>query len=177
MKKNLFAILAVLMVASLVLGACTKPETPPADDTVKTFKVGLVTDVGVVDDKNFNQATWEGVLAAQKELNFDAKYIETKDAKDYDANIQLFVDEGFNVIVTVGFALGEATINAAKANPGIAFIGVDQFQGEEVPGVAGLVFDEALSGVLAGVLAAELTESNTIAAVLGTDLVPPVKAK
>ncbi len=174
MKKNLFAILAVLMVASLVLGACTKPETPPADDTVKTFKVGLVTDVGVVDDKNFNQATWEGVLAAQKELNFDAKYIETKDAKDYDANIQLFVDEGFNVIVTVGFALGEATINAAKANPGIAFIGVDQFQGEEVPGVAGLVFEEALSGVLAGVLAANLTESNTVAAVLGTDLVPPV---
>ncbi|HPL81338.1 MAG TPA: BMP family ABC transporter substrate-binding protein, partial [Anaerolineaceae bacterium] len=89
-------------------------------------------------------------------------------------NIQLFIDEGYDVIVTVGFALGEATVNAAKANPGIAFIGVDQFQGEEVPGVAGLVFDEALSGVLAGVLAAELTESNTIAAVLGTDLVPVV---
>ena len=60
MKKNLFAILALLMVASLVLGACATKET------AKTFKVGLVTDVGVVDDKNFNQATWEGVLAAQR---------------------------------------------------------------------------------------------------------------
>jgi len=189
MKKRLYSILAILLVAGLLLGACTpkepvaepvveqpveQPVEKPVEEPAKTFKVGLVTDVGVVDDKNFNQATWEGVVAAQEELGFEAKYIETKDAKDYDANIQLFVDEGFDVIVTVGFALGEATINAAKANPGVAFIGVDQFQGEEVPGVAGLVFEEALSGVLAGVLAANLTESNTVAAVLGTDLVPPV---
>lgn len=182
MKKRLLSILAILLVAGLVLGACT-PKTPVVDEApegadvdqpTETFKVGLVTDVGVVDDKNFNQATWEGVLAAQEELGFEAKYIETKDAKDYEANIQLFVDEGFDVIVTVGFALGEATIEAAKANPEIAFIGVDQSQAEVVPGVAGLIFDEALSGVLAGVLAANLTETKTIAAVLGTDLVPPV---
>ena len=177
MKKRLFSILAILLVAGLVLGACTPKGTdvkPPVDEPAKTFKVGLVTDVGEVDDKSFNQASWEGVQAAQKEIGFESKYIETKDAKDYDANIQLFVDEGFNVIVTVGFALGEATHKAAKENPEVAFIGVDQFQGEEVPGVAGLIFDEALSGLLAGVLAAEITQSNVIAAVLGTDLVPPV---
>ena len=119
MKKRLFSILAILLVAGLVLGACTPKGTdvkPPADDPAKTFKVGLVTDVGEVDDKSFNQASWEGVLAAQKDLSFESKYIETKDAKDYDANIQLFIDEGFDVIVTVGFALGEATHKAAKAN-------------------------------------------------------------
>ena len=190
MKKSIFTILALLLVASMMLGACTKPATPAVDKPVdeqpvdqpeqkpeepaKTFKVGLVTDVGEIDDKNFNQATWEGVLAAQKEMNIESKYIETKDAKDYAANIQLFIDEGYDVIITVGFALGQATIDAAKANPDVKFIGVDQFQNEETPGVAGLVFDEVLSGLLAGVLAAELTESNVIAAVLGTDLVPPV---
>ncbi len=186
MKKNIFTILALLLVTSLLLGACTKPAAPVVDkpvdeqpveqpvDPAKTFKVGLVTDVGEVDDKSFNQASWEGVVAAQKDITIEAKYIETKDAKDYDANIQLFIDEGYDVIVTVGFALGQATIDAAKANPGVKFIGVDQFQGEETPGVAGLIFDEALSGLLAGVLAAEITKSNVIAAVLGTDLVPPV---
>ena len=103
MKKRLFSILAILLVAGLVLGACTPKGTdvkPPADEPAKTFKVGLVTDVGEVDDKSFNQASWEGVLAAQKDLSFESKYIETKDAKDYDANIQLFIDEGFDVIVT-----------------------------------------------------------------------------
>lgn len=177
MKKRLFSILAILLVAGLVLGACTPKGTdvkPPVDEPAKTFKVGLVTDVGEVDDKSFNQASWEGVQAAQKEIGFESKYIETKDAKDYDANIQLFIDEGYDVIVTVGFALGQATIDAAKANPEVMFIGVDQFQGEETPGVAGLIFDEALSGLLAGVLAAKVTKSNVIAAVLGTDLVPPV---
>jgi basic membrane protein A and related proteins len=72
--------------------------------------------------------------------------------------------------------LGEATIAAAQENPDILFIGVDQFQTETLPNVVGLVFNEDHSGFLAGALAALLTESGTIAAVLGTDLVPPVVA-
>ena len=55
-------------------------------------------------------------------------YIETEESKDYANNIQLFLDDGASVIITVGFGLGEATIEAAKANPDVLFIGVDQFQ-------------------------------------------------
>ncbi|MCB0043793.1 MAG: BMP family ABC transporter substrate-binding protein, partial [Caldilinea sp.] len=80
------------------------------------------------------------------------------------------------VIVTVGFALGDATIEAATNNPDINFIGVDQFQVETLPNLTGLVFHEDQSGYLAGALAAHLSETGTIAAVLGTDLVPPVVA-
>jgi basic membrane protein A len=76
----------------------------------------------------------------------------------------------------VGFALGEATISAAKKYPGIKFIGVDQFQVKPVPNVAGLVFHEDRAGFQAGALAAMLTRSNIIAAVLATDMVPPVAA-
>ncbi len=104
----------------------------------------------------------------------DYKYIETQDAKDYADNIQQFVDAGYDVVVTVGFALGEATIAAAKANPKIFFIGVDQAQTDTLPNLVGLIFHEDRSGYLAGALAAYLTKSGTIAAVLGTDLVPPV---
>ena len=64
----------------------------------------------------------------------------------------------------------------ATENPDVDFIGVDQFQGETLPNLTGLVFNEDHSGYLAGVLAANLTETGTIAAVLGTDLVPPVVA-
>ncbi|MCB9128094.1 MAG: BMP family ABC transporter substrate-binding protein, partial [Ardenticatenales bacterium] len=80
------------------------------------------------------------------------------------------------VIVTVGFALGEATLTAAAEYPDVKFIGVDQFQVEPVDNVAGLVFNEDRAGYLAGALAASLSESGKIAAVLGTDLVPPVVA-
>ena len=146
--------------------------------------IGLVTDVGEIDDKSFNQSAWEGVLQAEAELGAMVDYIETKDAKDYAANIALFADEGYDIIVTVGFAMGEATVIAAGEYPDINFIGVDQFQAWEFDGddstnvanVAGLLFPEDQAGFLAGALAAMMSESQIIAAVLGTDLVPPVVA-
>lgn len=138
------------------------------------IKVGLVTDVGRLNDKSFNQSSWEGVQRAKDELGIEANYIETVDPKDYQKNLAQFIDEDYDAIVTVGFAMGEATIEAAKANPDIKFIGVDQFQAEELPNVAGIIFDEDKAGYLAGVLAASISKSNNIGAVLGTDDVPPV---
>jgi basic membrane protein A len=111
-------------------------------------------------------------------LGAQVKYVETKDAKDYASNIALFGDEGYDVIVTVGFALVDATHEAAAKYPDIKFIGVDQFQSPDVtvPNVAGLIFPEDQAGFAAGALAAQLSKTGTIAAVLGTDLVPPVVA-
>jgi basic membrane protein A and related proteins len=153
-------------------------ETPTSGAaTGAKLKVGLVTDVGRLNDKSFNQSSWEGVQQAQKELGVEAKAIETQDTKDYAKNIGQFVDEKYDVIVTVGFALGEATTKAAMDNPTIKFIGVDQFQDPSkpvVPNLAGLVFDEDKAGYLAGVLAASISKSNNIGAVCGTDDVPPV---
>ena len=192
MSKKFVFVVSLIIVASMMLAACTKAsptaapavtEAPAATEAPATeadcakpevMCIGLVTDVGEVDDKSFNQAAWEGVVAGGKEVNAIVNYVETKDAKDYAANMQLFIDKGYDVIVTVGFALGEATVTAATANPNIKFIGVDQFQGAAVPNVAGLIFDEAKSGFLAGVLAGMLSKTKTVAAVLGTDLVPPV---
>src|SRR5438093_5838461 len=152
-------------------------ETPTTGGAMGKLKVGLVTDVGRLNDKSFNQSSWEGVQQAQKDLGVDAKSIETQDTKDYAKNIGQFVDEKYDVIVTVGYALGEATIKAATDNPNIKFIGVDQFQDPSkpvVPNLAGLIFDEDKAGYLAGVLAASISKSNNIGAVCGTDDVPPV---
>ncbi len=72
-----------------------------------------MTDVGKVNDKSFNQSAWEGVQKAQADGVADlVQYIETSDAKDYAKNIGTFADAGFDVIVTVGFGLGEATVAA-----------------------------------------------------------------
>lgn len=178
--------LILLAALALLLSAC--PAAVPAADSGASdtdasaggeFKIGLVTDVGRVNDRSFNQSAWEGVESSADMLGLsddDIKYIETQDAKDYADNIQQFIDAGYNVIVSVGFALGDATTAAATENPDVFFIGIDQFQGEVIPNLAGLIFNEDHSGYLAGVLAGSLSQTGTIAAVLGTDLVPPVVA-
>jgi basic membrane protein A len=203
--KRLYGVIAVLLTFAMLFTACTAPAAPapaaPAsgEATATTeaaaeapaggeaaaapatdIKIGLVTDVGRVNDRSFNQSAWEGVKQAGTALGLTEgdgfKYIETQDAKEYADNIQQFVDAGYNVIVTVGFALGEATTLAATENPDTYFIGVDQFQGEALPNLTGLIFPEDQAGFLAGALAAQLSQSGKIAAVLGTDLVPPVVA-
>ena len=146
-------------------------DCPGAD----AFCIGLVTDTGKVDDKSFNQSAWEGALEAAQATGGYAKYIETVDPKDYATNIGQFVSGGYDVIVTVGFLMGEATVEAAKANTGVQFIGVDQFQAEEIANLTGLVFPEDKAGYAAGYLAGLMTKTNKIGAVLGTDTVPPVK--
>jgi simple sugar transport system substrate-binding protein len=137
-------------------------------------KIGLVTDVGQIDDRSFNQSAWEGAQAAAKDLGGTADYIVTTDPADYANNIAQFADKDYNIIVTVGFAIGDATAKAAAKYPKIHFIGVDQFQATPVANVTGLIFPEDQSGFLAGILAAGMTKSGTVAQVLGTDQVPPV---
>ncbi len=192
MKKRWLLFGAVLLLLALALAACGGQQAATQEAAQQeagkeaaeldcaspdVFCVGLVTDVGEIDDKSFNQSAWEGVKKALDEGIADKiDYIETKDAKDYEANIQLFADKGYDVIVTVGFALGEATRNMADRYPKIMFIGVDQFQPDAKPNVAGLIFHEDQAGFLAGALAGMMTKTNKIAAVLGTDLVPPVVA-
>ena len=173
MTKKLSFVLAVIMFASLVLTACQSAGSGGCG-AAGTFCVGLVTDVGKVDDKSFNQSAWEAVQQAQKDLGATVKYIETTDSKDYAKNIAQFADAKYNVIVTVGFNLGDATAAAAKKYPNVKFIGIDQVQSAVIPNVVGLVFNEDYSGYLAGTLAALMSKSGKIGAVLGTDVVPPV---
>lgn len=172
------------LLAALMLAGCVVPTTEApasdADSGMAEIKIGLVTDVGRINDRSFNQSAWEGVVAGATALGLaegeDFKYIETADPKDYADNLGQFIDAGYDIIVTVGFALGDATIVAARENPDVDFIGVDQFQVETLPNLAGLIFKEDQAGYLGGVLAASLSQTGTIAAVLGTDLVPPVVA-
>jgi|GEM_PF-83507 len=167
------------LVTEWIAAASAPPAAPATTEAVAAPAgacIGLVTDVGQVDDKSFNQSAWEGVQAAGEASGADVNYIETQAAKDYATNIGLFADDGCDVIVTVGFALGEATGIASAEYPDIDFVGVDQWQAEPIANVAGLLFPEDQAGYLAGALAASLSTSGVIAEVLGTDLVPPVVA-
>lgn len=183
--KKLYSLLAVVLLASLFLTACgggAAPAANTAPDCTKAFCVGDVTDVGHVDDKSFNQSTWEGLQKAKADGNADwIQYIETADSKDYAKNIDTFAQGGYKVIVTTGFNLTDPTYAAAKKYPNILFIGVDQFLSKDanhpdwpLPNLVGLVYNEDQSGFLVGALAAMMSKSHSIGGVFGTDAVPPV---
>jgi basic membrane protein A len=129
-------------------------------------------------------------MAAAQAVGGSHDVIVTQNISDYGQNIQAFIDQDFDVIVTVGFLIGTDTAKAAKANPDVKFIGVDQGvcldeQGEPdptfacagdaatlLPNYQGIVFAEEQPGYLAGIVAASITKTGTIAAVGGTN-VPP----
>ena len=182
-KPFVFAAPAAL---ALVLAGCGGSTGDTSSDggtaapkdcsSTEVFCIGLVTDTGSVDDKNFNQAAWEGVKALEGD-GVQTKYIETKDAKDYANNLKQFTDQKYDAIVTVGFLMAEATVTAAKANPETKFIGVDQFQDDKAtaPNVTGLIFPEANAGYAAGYLAGLMTKTNKLGVVLGAEI-PPTQA-
>ena len=146
---------------------------PPAGSS--PLKIGVVTDVGTLDDKNFNEFSWNGaVLGAQMIGAAEPQAIVTTASADYNKNIQTFVDQDYDIIVTIGFALGQDTAAAATANPDIQFIGVDQFQGETIANLQGLIFEEAQPGYLAGIVAASVSKTGSIAALGGSSTIPPV---
>src|SRR3989475_7870052 len=139
------------------------------------LKIGMVTDIGQLEDKSFNEFSWKGVQDGASAVGGSAKNIVTKDIADYKQNIQSFVDQKFDVIVTVGFLIGTETLAAAKANPSVQFFGVDQFIPDPVPAnYQGLLFNEAQAGYLAGIVAGTITKSGKIGAVGGRSDVPPV---
>ena len=138
------------------------------------FRVNLITDIGRVDDGTFNQFAYEAMEAAGECFGFETSYIETVSEADYATNIATSLESDPDVVITTGFLLADATLEAASANTEVSFIGIDQFQ-ETVPeNYVGVLFREDQGGYLAGVLAASLSESGVIGVVGGREDVPPV---
>jgi basic membrane protein A len=164
------------------------PASESAAPSFAALNVGVVTDVGQLEDKSFNQFSNAGAEAAAEQIGGDHNVIVTQAISDYGANIQQLIDADFDVIVTIGFLIGTDTTKAAKANPDITFVGVDQgicvdengdpdptfaCKGDAktlLPNYQGIVFAEAQPGDLAGIVGASITESNTIGAVGGTNV-------
>jgi basic membrane protein A and related proteins len=156
-----------LATGALILSACG------GDDEAADFKACQITDTGGIDDRSFNQTVWEGFLRAEEELGVEVKYLESTSESDYDPNIQAFIDEGCDVIVTVGFLLGDATEAFAIANPGQAFGIIDYAYETAYDNLLAMVFDTDQAGFLAGYVAAGMTETGIVGTWGGINI-PPV---
>jgi basic membrane protein A len=137
------------------------------------YKACQVTDLGGVDDKGFNQTAWEGVQEAEKSLGVEGKLLESKAETDYEPNVNSFVAEKCDIIITVGFLLGDATKKAAEANPDVKFSIVDFAYDPVIPNVLGQVYATDEAAFLAGYLAAGVSKSGVIGTFGGINI-PPV---
>jgi basic membrane protein A len=167
MTKKLFAILSVLLVASMLLAACAKPA--PTEAPVVTeppveakIKVCQITDTGGIDDKSFNATAWKGITDAQAQLGIEGKYLESKEVADYEKNLNAFIEEGCDLIITVGFLIGDATKAAAEANPDLKFSIVDYNYVPAIANVTGQIFNTDEAAILAGYLAAGVTKTGKV---------------
>ena len=164
MKKILALVLALCMV--FALAACGSSNTAPAA-AAKT-KVGMVTDVGGVNDQSFNQFAWAGLQAlAAEDSSFEVNYLESKTDADYQTNINTFIDEGYDLIICVGYMLADATREAAQANPDQKFAIVDDATNADLENVACLTFAQEQCSYLVGLVAGYMTESKTVGYIQG----------
>jgi basic membrane protein A len=191
MTGRLRTVFGLMAAAAIVASGCSSSGASPTLGGAN-LKIGVVTDVGKVDDKNFNQYSYEGAKQAATDLGATVQYVVPKDASDYAKDIQGFIDQKFNVIVTVGFNLGTETIKAAKANPDVWFIAVDvapcvdetgapdgtfACKGDAktlLPKLIGITFQEDQAGYLAGIVAAAVSKTGKIGQLGGINSNPAV---
>src|SRR5438309_2650475 len=182
---------AAMTLVLLVLAAC---GGSPTTTTNSKWKIALMSATGTLQDHNFSQYSWEGAKKGAADIGAkDPATVVPKDNTDYARDIQTFVDSGYNIIVTVAFDESGATTKAAKANPNVRFIGVDQSpicidekgdldttfacKGDPaklLPNYTSLYFQEDQPGYLAGMVAASISKTHVVAAVGGTTIIPPV---
>ena len=197
MKKKIFALLTLLVLASMILVACATPteepapaepaepaeeepmeepaEEEPMEEPMEeaAIKVCQVTDTGGIDDKSFNATAWKGVQDAMDMYGVEGSYLESQQQTDYERNINAFIEEGCDLIVTVGFLLGDATAAAAEGNPDQKFTIVDFAYDPTFENVIGQIFNTQEAGFLAGYVSAGVSETGVIGTFGGIQI-PPV---
>jgi basic membrane protein A and related proteins len=194
MRRTRITTLATIVAAtSLAVGGAVSAQSPDASTAATTWKIGVVTDIGTLNDKNFNEYTFKGAAdgAAAIGAAVPDSFVPT-DASEYLAGLQRFVDNGYNLIVTQGFNLAADTTQFAHDNPGIRFVGMDQSpicvdeEGNSdstfacagdaaalLPNYVSINFAEDQAGYLAGIVAATLSKSGKIGAIGGTSACAP----
>lgn len=137
----------------------------------KTIRVGMVTDVGGVNDQSFNQSAWEGLKKAKAEMGIKVSYLESKQDADYPSNLETLLESKNDLIWGVGFKLADALLLAAKQNPKQKYAIIDYSYGDKTPSnVIGVLFKAEQGAFLAGYIAAKMSKTGTIGFVGGMDV-------
>lgn len=176
--------LAVVLVLSLLSGCTsnTKQQSQQSKGAEKNanFKVGLVTDVGGINDHSFNQLAYQGLEKAKKDLGVTTNFIQSKQQTDYVTNLTQFAQQKYNMIIAVGFLMKDAVEQVSKQFPDSKFMIIDSDITDR-PNVASASFKTEQCGYLVGVMAGLMEKEKTpklnsqnVVGVVGGMQIPPV---
>ncbi len=164
-SKRSLALVVVLALVVALVAACAPSQ--PAPTTSKPaekpkLKTAMVTDIGGLGDKSFNDLSYEGLKKAQTDLGVDIKVLESKEIADYETNLTQLANAGYSPIFAVGFLMTDTVSKISTQFPNVSFGGVDEFFPTPPKNVAGLNFKEQEGCYLAGIVAAMATTDKTI---------------
>src|SRR2546427_10142761 len=171
MRRSTLSLLGCIAVLALILGGLCGAAM------ARVTQVGLVTDIGKVDDRTFNEFAYQGMMRAVKEFGLKSAFIETQQPTDYEKNIEQFASTGYEMIITVGFMLGDATKKMALKYPQVQFAIVDFAYDPPVANIIGLTFAEDQSGFLVGALAGLMKKPNTVGMGVGREIPPAIRIR
>lgn len=157
MRKSIRILLGALACGVVgISGAFAAPVT-----------IGMITDVGGVNDQSFNQSAWEGLQRAEKELGAKVSYIESKQDADYGPNLETLLDAGNDLIWGIGFKMADVVLDAAKNNPNQKYAIID-FAWDSTPAnLVGVVFKAEEGAFLVGYIAGKTTKTGKVGFVGG----------
>lgn len=170
-RINLWSLLVVLVLASLVMGACGGDSGGAAggDDT---FKAAIVLDTAGLGDQSFNDSANRGLERAKTELGIETQVYETSQPSDYEPSLAQAPSQGSDITFAIGFLQTDALANVAPQQPNAKYAIVDSVvEGENV---ASLLFKEEEGSFLVGAIAGLMTESNKVGFIGGLE-VPLIK--
>jgi basic membrane protein A len=161
-------------------GSSSSGSSSTPDSSAKQIKVGLVTDIGGLNDRSFNQLANEGLTRAKSDLKVDTRVLSSKSNADYVPNLSTLANQKYDLVIGVGFLMADAmdTVASKFPNTKFAIIDVDQSSLKHKPtNVQGLLFKEQQSGYLAGYLAGLYTKDKggkQVVGSVGGQKIPPV---
>lgn len=158
--KKVIVLSTALMLGTLNLVGCNSNKT----ETTKKekFKVGMVADVGGINDESFNQLAWEGLQKAKDELGVDVKVIESKQASEYLGNIETLADEDVDLIIGVGNTMKNDIKTQAENYPDQSFAIIDETYNEIPSNVTPILFRGNEASYLTGLIAGKMTKTNKV---------------
>jgi basic membrane protein A len=153
MREKFLSGTCLIALIALIAGCTCGPALPEGCEEGDLL-VGMVSDIGGVDDASFNENTWEGLQRADEELAVCSQFIESQAQADYEKNITEFAEQGYDLIFTVGFLLADATASMAEQYPDVKFAIVDFAYDPPIDNIQGIVFNSDEAAFPAGYLAA-----------------------
>lgn len=167
--KKIVALSSAIIIGAISLVGCTNKNENANSEENKTLKIGMVADVGGINDESFNQSAWEGLQRAKEELGVEIKVLESKQASEYIGNIETLADDGMDLIIGVGNTMAEDIKTQAENYPDLNFAIIDETYDTIPKNVTPILFKENEATFLTGLIAGKMTKTNEVGFIGGME--------